>query len=153
MLIVKLILQIAMLAALFFYIGVALKYELQMMQQNTYRNKRYWNWMKNNGDSASPRRLTLYFFTLAACTRFTPEVIYPIIKHEVAKQGVTAVLLDNGTEDFIQLYDVYKIVSEFCSFLFCFTFFSGLIFFFILPVTGFFSAIYHSPTFTEILYV
>lgn len=34
------------------------------------------------------------------------EVIYPIIKHEVAKQGVTAVLLDNGTEDFIQLYDM-----------------------------------------------
>ena len=34
------------------------------------------------------------------------EVIYPIIKHEVAKQGVTAVLLDNGTEDFIQLYDI-----------------------------------------------
>lgn len=34
------------------------------------------------------------------------EVIYPIVKHEVAKQGVTAVLLDNGTEDFIQLYDI-----------------------------------------------
>lgn len=34
------------------------------------------------------------------------EVIYPIIRHEVAKQGVTAVLLDNGTEDFIQLYDI-----------------------------------------------
>lgn len=34
------------------------------------------------------------------------EVIYPIIKHEVAKQGVTAVLLDNGTEDFVQLYDI-----------------------------------------------
>ena len=34
------------------------------------------------------------------------EVIYPIIKHEVAKQGVTAVLLDNGTEDFIQMYDI-----------------------------------------------
>lgn len=34
------------------------------------------------------------------------EVIYPIIKHEVAKQGVSAVLLDNGTEDFIQLYDI-----------------------------------------------
>lgn len=34
------------------------------------------------------------------------EVIYPIIKHEVARQGVTAVLLDNGTEDFIQLYDI-----------------------------------------------
>jgi len=34
------------------------------------------------------------------------EVMYPIVKHAVAKQGVTAVLLDNGTEDFIQLYDI-----------------------------------------------
>ncbi len=34
------------------------------------------------------------------------QVIYPIIQHEVAKQGVTAVLLDNGMEDFIQLYDM-----------------------------------------------
>ena len=34
------------------------------------------------------------------------EVIYPIVKHEVAAQGVTAVLLDNGMEDFIQLYDM-----------------------------------------------
>lgn len=34
------------------------------------------------------------------------QVIYPIVKHEVAKQGVTAVLLDNGLEDFIQLYDI-----------------------------------------------
>ena len=34
------------------------------------------------------------------------QVIYPIVKHEVAKQGVTAVLLDNVTEDFIQLYDI-----------------------------------------------
>ena len=37
---------------------------------------------------------------------YSYEVIYPIIKHEVAKQGVTAVLLDNGTEDFVQLYDI-----------------------------------------------
>ncbi len=34
------------------------------------------------------------------------RVIYPIVKHEVAGQGVTAVLLDNGMEDFIQLYDI-----------------------------------------------
>lgn len=35
------------------------------------------------------------------------QVIYPIVRHEVAKQGVTAVLLDNGTEDFIQMYDIH----------------------------------------------
>ena len=34
------------------------------------------------------------------------QVLYPIVKHEVAGQGVTAVLLDNGMEDFIQLYDM-----------------------------------------------
>lgn len=34
------------------------------------------------------------------------QVIYPIVKHEVSKQGVTAVLLDNEKEDFIQLYDI-----------------------------------------------
>lgn len=34
------------------------------------------------------------------------EAMYPIVKHEVATQGVTAVLLDNGLEDFIQLYDI-----------------------------------------------
>ena len=34
------------------------------------------------------------------------EVMHPIVKHEVAAQGVTAVLLDHGMEDFIQLYDI-----------------------------------------------
>ena len=34
------------------------------------------------------------------------RVVHPIVKHAVAKQGLTAVLLDNGTEDFIQLYDI-----------------------------------------------
>lgn len=34
------------------------------------------------------------------------QVVYPIVKHEVARQGVTAVLLDNGVEDYIQLYDI-----------------------------------------------
>jgi len=37
---------------------------------------------------------------------YTYQVLYPIVRHEVAKQGVTAVLLDNDTEDFIQLYDI-----------------------------------------------
>jgi len=34
------------------------------------------------------------------------DAVYPIVKHEVAKQGVTALLLDNDTEDYIQLYDI-----------------------------------------------
>lgn len=34
------------------------------------------------------------------------QVLYPIVKHAVAGQGVTAVLLNNGAEDYIQLYDI-----------------------------------------------
>jgi UDP-N-acetylmuramoyl-tripeptide--D-alanyl-D-alanine ligase len=76
---ITLITQIVLIIALILYVGVALKYELQMMQQNSYRNKRYWNWMMKNGDSSSPRRLTLYFLLLISCTRFTPEIIHPFI--------------------------------------------------------------------------
>ena len=76
---ITLITQIVLIIALILYVGVALKYELQMMQQNSYRNNRYWNWMMKNGDSSSPRRLTLYFFLLVSCTRFTPEIIHPFI--------------------------------------------------------------------------
>ena len=76
---ITLITQIVLLVALILYVGVALKYELQMMQQNSYRNDRYWRWMMKNGDSSSPRRLTLYFLLLISCTRFTPEIIHPFI--------------------------------------------------------------------------
>lgn len=76
---ITLIAQIVLLVATTLYVGVALKYELQMMQQNSYRNNRYWNWMVKNGDSSSPRRLTLYFLFLTTCTRFTPAIVHPII--------------------------------------------------------------------------
>lgn len=71
--------QIILLVSLLLYIGVILKYELQMMQQNTYRNNRYWKWFTSSGTSSSPRRLTLYFFLLVSCTRFTPEIVHPFI--------------------------------------------------------------------------
>lgn len=76
---ITLITQMVLLVALLFYVGVTLKYELQMMQQNTYRNNRYWRWFTSSGTSSSPRRLTLYFFLLVSCTRFTPEIVHPFI--------------------------------------------------------------------------
>lgn len=76
---ITIITQIVLLVSLLLYIGVMLKYELQMMQQNTYRNNRYWRWFTTSGTSSSPRRLTLYFLLLIACTPFTPELIHPFI--------------------------------------------------------------------------
>lgn len=61
------------------YWAVALKYELQMLQQNSYRNNRYWNWLRNSGTLSSPRRLTLYFLLLMYCSRFTPAIVNIVI--------------------------------------------------------------------------
>lgn len=74
-----LISRILLLVALLIYVGVILKYELQMMQQNSYRNKRYWHWMTDTGASSSPRRIVMYFLLLMSFTPFTPEYIYPFI--------------------------------------------------------------------------
>ncbi len=58
--------------ALLFYLFVALRYELQMMQQNSYRNNRYLRWLRNSGILSSPRSLTLYFLLLLYGSSFAP---------------------------------------------------------------------------------
>ncbi|MBQ4279210.1 MAG: UDP-N-acetylmuramoyl-tripeptide--D-alanyl-D-alanine ligase [Rikenellaceae bacterium] len=47
--------DVAAMALLLFYVAVAAKYELQMLQQNSYRVRRYWKWLR--GDLMSMRRL------------------------------------------------------------------------------------------------
>ncbi len=74
-----LISHIVLLVALILYVGVIQRYELQMMQQNSYRNSRYWRWMTQTGASSSPRRLVMYFLLLMSFTPFTPQYIYPFI--------------------------------------------------------------------------
>lgn len=69
------IINIVTIIALLFYIGVALKYELQMLQQNSYRNNRFWNWFRSSDSMTSPRRLTMYFLLLVGFTSFTPDII------------------------------------------------------------------------------
>ncbi len=51
-----LIINIAALAFICFYAGVRLRFELQMMQQNSYRLSRYWRWFR--GDRHSIPRVT-----------------------------------------------------------------------------------------------
>ena len=49
---------------------------------------------------------TTVYIVAANGIPYNYRVVYPIVKHAVAKQGVTAVLLNNGAEDYIQLYDI-----------------------------------------------
>ena len=74
-----LIIQIILIFVLLAYWAVVLKYELQMLQQNSYRNNRYWNWLRSSGTLSSPRRLTHYFLLLMYCSQFTPVIVNSII--------------------------------------------------------------------------
>lgn len=68
------ILTIITFLALLFYTGLELKFQLQMMQQNSYRNDRYNRWLK--GESfASVSRLIDLFLLLLLSTNFLPAFI------------------------------------------------------------------------------
>ena len=57
------ILTLVTFLALLFYTGIEMKFQLQMLQQNSYRNDRYNRWLK--GESfASVSRLTDLFLLL-----------------------------------------------------------------------------------------
>ena len=65
------ILSIITFLALLFYTATEVKFQLQMMQQNTYRNDRYNRWLK--GESfASVSRLVDLFLLLLLSTNFLP---------------------------------------------------------------------------------
>ena len=66
------IVHIIFAIALLVYLFVALRYELQMLQQNSYRNNRFLRWLRSSGTLSSPRSLTLYFLLLLYCSSFAP---------------------------------------------------------------------------------
>ena len=66
------IVHIIFAIALLVYLFVALRYELQMLQQNSYRNDRFLRWLRSSGTLSSPRSLTLYFLLLLYCSSFAP---------------------------------------------------------------------------------
>ena len=70
----NLILSIITFLALLFYTAIEIKFQLQMMQQNTYRNDRYNRWLK--GESfASVSRLVDLFLLLLLSTSFLPVFV------------------------------------------------------------------------------
>ena len=68
------ILTLVTFLALLFYTGIEMKFQLQMLQQNSYRNDRYNRWLK--GESfASVSRLTDLFLLLLLSTNFLPTFV------------------------------------------------------------------------------
>ena len=66
------ILTLVTFLALLFYTGIEMKFQLQMLQQNSYRNDRYNRWLK--GESfATISRLTDLFLLLLLSTNFLPS--------------------------------------------------------------------------------
>jgi len=66
------IIQILCFTSLFIYLIIRLRYELQMMQQNSYRNKRYLKWLKSN--LISTHRVLIFLVFIVAC--FFIHIIY-----------------------------------------------------------------------------
>ena len=55
----NLILPIITFLALLFYTAIEIKFQLQMMQQNTYRNDRYNRWLKGESFASVSRLVDL----------------------------------------------------------------------------------------------
>ena len=70
----NLILSIITFLALLFYTAIEIKFQLQMMQQNTYRNDRYNRWLKSES-FASVSRLVDLFLLLLLSTSFLPVFV------------------------------------------------------------------------------
>lgn len=52
-----------------------LKRDLMMMQQNSYRNERYLNWLRTSGDTTSWARLTAICLLLISMTQFISTIV------------------------------------------------------------------------------
>lgn len=62
----NLILSIITFVALLFYTAIEIKFQLQMMQQNTYRNDRYNRWLSSESFASVSRLVDLF---LTCCSR------------------------------------------------------------------------------------
>lgn len=71
--------SIVTLCILVFYIGTATKHELQMMQQNSYRNDRYYRWLTGSKSLSSISRLIDLFLLIMLFTRFPETIVGSIV--------------------------------------------------------------------------
>ena len=103
------ILSIITFLALLFYTATEVKFQLQMMQQNTYRNDRYNRWLK--GESfASVSRLVDLFLLLLLSTNFLPlfvqivaitVALYKSVNHLKAKYKKPLVFTRRATRLYV----------------------------------------------------
>ncbi|MGN0214831.1 MAG: UDP-N-acetylmuramoyl-tripeptide--D-alanyl-D-alanine ligase [Muribaculaceae bacterium] len=72
------IVNVVFAAASLFNFAVMLKFDMQMMQQNSYRNERYIKWFKLNSEHLSMRRLVSLVCLMCALTTFAEASWYVI---------------------------------------------------------------------------
>lgn len=72
------ILAAVMVATTAFYLLQVYKFDLQMMQQNSYRNERYFKWWRMSKDYASMSRISDLAVFLLLVSMFPKVVTLPI---------------------------------------------------------------------------
>ena len=64
------ILTLVTFLALLFYTGIEMKFQLQMLQQNSYRNDRYNRWLKGESFATISRLTDLFLLLLCSLKYF-----------------------------------------------------------------------------------
>jgi UDP-N-acetylmuramoyl-tripeptide--D-alanyl-D-alanine ligase len=83
------ILNCLLIASAAFHLAMRYKVDLQMMQQNSYRNNRYILWWKTNSDYASISRIVDVGVLLLLFTPFPSTVTIPIASLTFIIKGIT----------------------------------------------------------------
>ncbi|MBS7376196.1 MAG: hypothetical protein KIG52_09660, partial [Muribaculaceae bacterium] len=76
---IEAIVNVVFAVSALFALAVMLKHDMQMMQQNSYRNERYIKWFKQNNESTSMQRLIALFATIVSATSMCENSWYVII--------------------------------------------------------------------------
>lgn len=72
------------LAVAVFNVAIELRRDLMMLQQNSYRNERYWRWLRQSGDTTSFIRLLAMVVVLFSATKFAPQALSMLLFLAVA---------------------------------------------------------------------
>ncbi len=72
---ITLVLYIVTFVVTLFYTAMEVKFQLQMMQQNSYRNDRYKRWYAKEGYASISNLITIFFFFLCFTDFYKPLVL------------------------------------------------------------------------------
>ncbi len=102
------------MAVALFNLGIELKRDLMMLQQNSYRNERYCRWMRSSQDSTSVIRLISAVVVMFAFSTFSKESVTMLLILVVAGINVWKLLRAKYKKPLVMTRRAWRIYSMDC---------------------------------------